>query len=193
MRLRPRLPMGMLVLVLAMGMQVATGESTKVAKETEMSEFTISSAAFRHNEPIPAKFTCKGADVSPTLSWSGAPPGTKSFALICDDPDAPNGTWVHWVIYNLPPDTKQLPEGVSKSDIVSSLGGAKQGVNDFRKVGYGGPCPPPGHGVHHYHFKLYALDQDLNLKPGATKRQLEEAMRDHVLGQAALIGTFERR
>jgi hypothetical protein len=184
---------GLLALILVLGVRTAEGQSNEVAKESTMNAFKISSTAFKHQAPIPAKYTCTGADVSPVLSWEGAPSGTKSFVLICDDPDAPAGTWVHWVIYNIPTDIHQLPEGVVKSDIVSTVGGAKQGVNDFRKVGYGGPCPPPGHGVHHYHFKLYALDQELNLKPGATKRQVEAAMHDHILGQAELIGTFERR
>lgn len=158
-----------------------------------MNAFTVSSPSIRHNEPIPARFTCSGEDVSPMLTWAGAPKEAKSFALICDDPDAPSGTWVHWVIFNIPADVTQLPEGLAKSDIVSAVKGAKQGVNDFHKVGYGGPCPPQGHGVHHYHFKLYALDKELNLRPGVTKRQLEDAMRGHILAQTELIGTFERR
>jgi Raf kinase inhibitor-like YbhB/YbcL family protein len=183
----------MLVLMLDGNVWVAVGQSTEVAKESSMSVFTIGSPAFHHNEPIPARFTCSGEDVSPMIGWSGAPKEAKTFALICDDPDAPSGTWVHWVIYNIPASATQLPEGLSKTDVVSAAGNAKQGVNDFRKVGYGGPCPPQGHGVHHYHFKLYALDKELNLRPGATKRQLEDAMRGHVVAQAELIGTFERR
>jgi len=151
--------------------------------------FQLSSAAFSANEMIPKKFTCEGPNVSPQLSWSGAPAGTKTFALIMDDPDAPVGTWVHWVIYNLPANMKELPEEVEKQDRLSS--GASQGRNDFRKTGYGGPCPPSGK-PHHYFFKLYALDTSLDLKAGASKADVERAIKDHTLGQAELIGLFGR-
>ncbi len=151
--------------------------------------FQLSSAAFSANEMIPKKFTCEGQNVSPQLSWSGAPAGTKTFALIMDDPDAPVGTWVHWVIYNLPANMKELPEGVEKQDRLSS--GASQGRNDFRKTGYGGPCPPSGK-PHRYFFKLYALDTSLDLKAGASKADVERAIKDHTLGQAELIGLFGR-
>jgi Raf kinase inhibitor-like YbhB/YbcL family protein len=149
------------------------------------------SPSFQHQQPIPAKHTCEGADASPALEWEGAPAGTKSFALICDDPDAPGRTWVHWVIYNIPAGTTGLPEGAAKSDTVA--GGARQGVNDFGKVGYGGPCPPRGHGKHRYFFKLYALKSELDLKPRATKAQLEAAMKGQILAQAELVGTYERK
>jgi Raf kinase inhibitor-like YbhB/YbcL family protein len=168
-------------------------QEKSVAKETNMSEFNISSTAFKHGEPIPAEYTCTGDDISPALTWTGAPKGTQSFALICDDPDAPAGPWVHWVLYCIPAKIHAVPENVPKTDIVGVLHGAKQGINDFRKVGYGGPCPPQGHGVHHYHFKLYALDIMPNLHADASKRKLEEAMQGHILAQTVLIGTFERR
>ena len=150
----------------------------------------LTSPSFRTQEPIPAKHTGEGADASPGLEWEGAPSSTKSFALICDDPDAPGGTWVHWVIYNIPAGTTGLSEGVSKSDTGA---GARQGVNDFGKVGYNGPMPPRGHGQHRYYFKLYALKTELDLKPRATKSQLEAAMKGQILAEARLVGTYERR
>jgi Raf kinase inhibitor-like YbhB/YbcL family protein len=149
----------------------------------------ISSSAFSESGMIPTKYTCSGADVSPPLSWHGAPAGTKSFALIMDDPDAPAGTWVHWVVYNLSANTKELPEGVEKQEPLAD--GALQGRNDFAKIGYGGPCPPPGK-AHRYFFKLYALNSKLNLKAGAGKADVERAMNGHIVGQAQLIGRYER-
>lgn len=149
----------------------------------------ITSTAFTVGETIPKKFTCDGPDVSPKLTWTEAPPKTQSFALIMDDPDAPVGTWVHWVLYDLPADTKELSEGVSKQEQLPS--GARQGRNDFGRTGYGGPCPPPGK-PHRYFFKLYALDSKLALKAGATKADLERAMKGHVLGQAELMGRYGR-
>jgi Raf kinase inhibitor-like YbhB/YbcL family protein len=149
----------------------------------------ITSAAFADGEPIPAKYTCDGNDVSPPLQWTNAPANTKSFALIADDPDAPAGTWVHWVLYDLPADSSALPENVAKTQNLT--GNAKQGVNDFRRVGYGGPCPPPGK-PHRYFFKIYALDTLLALKPGATKKDLLKAMEGHVLAEGVLIGIFSR-
>jgi Raf kinase inhibitor-like YbhB/YbcL family protein len=157
------------------------------AEETSMK---LTSPSFENQQPIPAKHTGEGADASSALEWEGAPSSTKSFALICDDPDAPGGTWVHWVIYNIPAGTIELPEGVAKSDTVA---GAKQGVNDFGKVGYNGPMPPRGAGKHRYFFKLYALKSELDLKPRATKAQLEAAMKGQILAQAELVGTYERR
>ena len=154
--------------------------------------FSLSSPAFKEGATIPGTYTCDGADVSPSLSWSGAPPGTVTFALIADDPDAPAGTWVHWVLYDLPAATTQLAENVEKSDVLASLGGARQGRTDFRRPGYGGPCPPPGP-AHRYFFKLYALDAPLKLPASATKRDVEAAMQGHVLGTAQLMGTYARQ
>ncbi len=145
---------------------------------------------FSEGQPIPTKYTCDGADVSPPLQWSGAPTGTRSFALICDDPDAPMGTWVHWVLYGLPAAASALPEHLPTSDTLPD--GTKQGLTDFKRVGYGGPCPPPGK-PHRYFFKLHALDTELELKPRATKQQLLKAMQGHVLAEASLMGVYQRR
>jgi len=153
--------------------------------------FILTSAAFKDGAPIPGKYTCDGGDVSPPLTWSGAPAGTRSVALIADDPDAPGGTWVHWVLYNLPAEVSELPENIAKVESLD-LGGARQGRNDFRRPGYGGPCPPPGP-AHRYFFKLYALDAPLTLKPGAQKKDVDAAMEGHVLGTAQLIGTYARQ
>ncbi len=149
----------------------------------------ISSPDFSAGEAIPKKFTCDGPDVSPQLKWNEPPAETQSFALIMDDPDAPVGTWVHWVLYDLPADTGELPEGVARQEQLAS--GARQGRNDFGKIGYGGPCPPPGK-PHRYFFKLYALDAKLGLKSGATKADVERAMKSHILAQAELIAKYGR-
>jgi len=152
-------------------------------------QFTLTTSAFANGSTIPKQFTCSGADVSPALTWSGAPDGTQSFALIVDDPDAPVGTWTHWVAWNLPASEHSLPENVAKAEQLHD--GTLQGRNDFRKIGYGGPCPPPGK-AHRYFFKLYALDAKLALKAGATKVALEQAMNGHILAQAELMGKFAR-
>jgi Raf kinase inhibitor-like YbhB/YbcL family protein len=152
-------------------------------------KFTLSSAAFESGGVIPRQFSCEGSDISPALKWNDPPVGTESFALIVDDPDAPAGTWVHWVLYNLPATARELPEAMAKD--AELPGGACHGRNDFRRLGYGGPCPPPGP-AHHYHFKLYALDRKLDLKPGATKAEVEEAMAGHILAKAELIGLYRR-
>lgn len=149
----------------------------------------ITSLDFSEGEVIPKKFTCDAQDVSPKLEWKEPPANTQSIALIMDDPDAPAGTWVHWVLYDVPADARELPEGVAKQEQLAS--GARQGRNDFGKVGYGGPCPPPGK-PHRYFFKLYALDARLGLKAGATKAELERAMKSHILAQAQLIGKYGR-
>lgn len=146
----------------------------------------IESSAFSANSPIPKKYTGEGQDVSPPLSWSGAPDGTAELVLICDDPDAPTPEpWVHWVAYKIPGNASGLPEG--------DAGSAVEGVNDFGKTEYGGPMPPPGHGTHHYHFKLYALGEPLALnQPGAKKSEALNAMQGNILEEAELIGTYER-
>ena len=150
----------------------------------------VTSSAFRAGGLIPSKYSCEGPNVSPPLQWDGVPAGAKSLALICDDPDAPAGTWVHWVLYGLPSTISSLPEDVPTSDTLSV--GAKQGTNDFRRVGYGGPCPPPGK-PHRYYFKLYALDVELTLKPRATKQELLRSMEGHILAEAELIGAYKRK
>jgi Raf kinase inhibitor-like YbhB/YbcL family protein len=149
----------------------------------------LTSTAFQEGDSIPKKYTKDGQDVSPSLKWDNAPDGTRSFALICDDPDAPRGTWVHWVLFNLPADTRSLEEGVATSETLPN--GARQGKNDFGDLGYGGPKPPPGK-PHRYFFKLYALDTALDLQPGATKQQLEAKMKGHVIGEGQLMGKYGR-
>jgi len=149
----------------------------------------LTSAAFKQGEAIPALYTCEGKDVSPSLAWTEPPPATKSFTLISDDPDAPMGTWVHWVLYNVPPSRRQLPESFPTDAQLAD--GTRQGITDFKRTGYGGPCPPSG--THRYFFKLYALDAVLSLKAGATAQQLKQAMQGHILAQAELMGTYRRR
>jgi Raf kinase inhibitor-like YbhB/YbcL family protein len=149
--------------------------------------FHLNTTAFP-DAAIPKKFTCDGPDLSPPLAWTDPPKGTESLALIVDDPDAPAGTWVHWVLYDIPADTRELSEGVPKTRSLPN--GARQGRNDFGKIGYNGPCPPRGR-VHHYSFKLYSLDSMLNLGPGATKAQLQRAIGAHVLAQTEIIGRFQ--
>jgi Raf kinase inhibitor-like YbhB/YbcL family protein len=158
-------------------------------QEAPIMSLQLTTSAFPSHGTIPKKFTCDGPDGSPPLAWGGAPPGTQSFALIVDDPDAPVGTWVHWVLYDLPANTKELAEGVPKQEQLSN--GARQGRNDFRKIGYGGPCPPPGN-PHRYFFKLYALDKKLDLQAGASKAEAESAMKGHILAQAELVGRYSR-
>ncbi|MBN2050913.1 MAG: YbhB/YbcL family Raf kinase inhibitor-like protein [Spirochaetales bacterium] len=149
---------------------------------------TITSTAFEDGGPIPAVYSCKGDDSSPPLTWSGAPEDTRTFVLICDDPDAPIGTWVHWVYFDIPAETTGLKEGVP-SGADPSTGGV-QGKNSWKRNDYGGPCPP--FGTHRYFFKLYALDAVLVLGSDATKAKVEKAMEGHILAQAQLMGTFKK-
>jgi Raf kinase inhibitor-like YbhB/YbcL family protein len=155
---------------------------------------TLTSPDFAANGPIPSRFTCEGDDVSPMLEWSDPPAGTASFALIVDDPDAPDPaapqrTWVHWVLYNLPVSARSIPAAAERQGILPE--GTLAGLNDWKRARYGGPCPPVGR--HRYFFKLYALDRSLPDLNGPTKAGLEEAMRDHVLGSAECVGTYEKR
>lgn len=149
----------------------------------------LKSAAFSQGQAIPARYTCDGKDVSPLLTWTEGPRGTRSFALIADDPDAPTGTWVHWVIYNLPPATRQIPEGVPADERLPD--GTIQGKTDFGRTGYGGPCPPSG--THRYFFRLFALDTALSLPPASTAKQLKKAMQGHILAEAEVMGTYRRK
>jgi len=158
-------------------------------EERDAMSFALKTTAFVAGGGIPKKYTCEGADNSPDLSWNDAPAGTHSFALIADDPDAPVGTWTHWIIWNIPVKTATLPEGMPK--VGESNDGARQGKNDFKRVGYGGPCPPPGK-PHRYFFRLYALDAKLGLKAGASRSELERAMKGHILSQTELMGTYGR-
>jgi len=151
--------------------------------------FDLTSSAFQEGDIIPKKYTCDGSDVSPPLCWGIPPTGTGGYVIIADDPDAPVGTWVHWVIYNLPLDLRGLPEGIPTKERLAD--GAFQGLNDFKRVGYGGPCPPPGK-PHRYYFKLYALDRALDVKPRATKARVLNACKGHILAEAQLMGRFGR-
>ena len=150
----------------------------------------LQSNAFNHTTDIPAQYTCEGQDVSPELSWQGEPAGTKTYALIADDPDAPVGTWTHWLIYNIPATTHELPHAFPHKEILED--GTMQGRNDFGKIGDGGPCPPSGDYAHRYYFRLFALNDTLTLEPGAKKSELEKAMHGKVLAQAELEGHYAR-
>jgi Raf kinase inhibitor-like YbhB/YbcL family protein len=156
---------------------------------TGAASMTLSSSAFGAGAAIPQQFTCKGADASPALEWSGSPAHTASFAMIMDDPDAPAGTWVHWVLWNFAATARSLPQGVPRREQLDD--GARQGKNSFEKVGYNGPCPPAGQ-THRYYFRLYALDTKLSLPAGASRDQLDAAMQGHVLAQAEYMGTFHK-
>jgi len=163
-------------------------DRTKIVGAPAMT-FALRSPDFPDGANIPRSFTCEGEDRSPALEWSGAPAGTKTFALIADDPDAPAGTWVHWVIYNIPGATHALKGGMEKKEQLAD--GSRQGRNDFRQAGYNGPCPPPGK-AHRYFFKLYALSTELTLAPGASKSAVEHAMEGHILARAEWMGRFQR-
>jgi Raf kinase inhibitor-like YbhB/YbcL family protein len=153
----------------------------------------LESTAFQHSQPIPKKYTGEGPDVSPPLRWRGVPSDAKALALICDDPDAPRAQpWVHWLLYGLPPTIEGLPEGVAKDGTLQDPP-ARQGRTDFGRVGWGGPMPPPGHGTHHYHFKLYALREPVDVPAGADKASLLRAIEPHVIDEGELVGTYERK
>ncbi len=152
--------------------------------------FQLTSAGFSEGQRIPKRYTCEGEDLSPPLAWSGAPPATRSFLLACDDPDAPAGTWHHWSLFNMPATVTALKEGLSRRAHVDAM---RQAVNDFGEIGYRGPCPPRGHGTHHYHFRLLALDiEQLSVKERAKCKEVEAAARSHVVATAELVGTYSR-
>ena len=148
----------------------------------------VMSSAFKEGEAIPRQYTCQGEDISPALSWETGPEGTKSIAVIVDDPDAPGGTFVHWVLYDLPGSTRELPEGLPRDKTLPN--GAKHGMNSLKKLGYSGPCPPSG--THRYFFKVYALDAQTNLPPGKSKADLLQAMKGHILAQGQIMGTYKK-
>ena len=150
----------------------------------------LSSVAFKDGQPIPSQFTCDDKNISPALAWKGAPEGTESFVLIVDDPDSPTGVWTHWVMFNLPADSLGLAEDAVKSKTTSPS--VRQCLNDFKNIGYGGPCPPAGK-AHRYFFKLFALDTPLNLQSGASRKDVEAAMTKHILAQGQLVGTYQRK
>jgi hypothetical protein len=181
--------LNVLIATAMLGCLITAGGADKINSKKIMN-LSITSAAFSEGQPIPAKYSCEGSDISPPLKWTSVPANTKSFALIMDDPDAPAGTWVHWVLYDLPANATGLPEDVAKTQFVA--GNAKQGLNTWPRLGYGGPCPPPGK-PHRYFFKLNALDVMLDLKPGATKKDVETAMKGHVLAEGQLMGTYQRK
>ncbi len=163
--------------------------STSCAIQKPMGKLTVTSSAFKNGEMIPSKYTADGANVSPPLTISDIPAAAKSVALVCEDPDAPRGTFVHWVLFNWPPSSKSIPENIPAKERLPN--GAVQGKNDFGKLGYDGPAPPSG--VHRYYFRVYALDKKLDLKPGITKQQLEGAMRSRILAKGELMGRYGRR
>jgi Raf kinase inhibitor-like YbhB/YbcL family protein len=161
-----------------------------ILKGTVMPDLYLKTSAFKPGSEMPPQLTCEGEDLSPSLQWGGAPKGTQSFALIAEDPDAPSGTFTHWVLYDLPASTTEIPQGIPRRDHLGF--GGLQGTNDFGKIGYGGPCPPAGN-PHRYFFKLYAMDTVLGLKPGAKKQEVERAMEGHVIAQAEIMGKYQRK
>ena len=154
----------------------------------QKSEIQVTSVAFQQGQPIPRQYTCAGVNISPPLEWSGLPKTARTIAIVVNDPDAPGGSWIHWVLYNVPADNIGFVENVPVSETLKA--GGFQGKNDFGKIGYGGPCPPSG--THRYFFKLYAVDAELPLKADATWPELEKALDDHVVGQGQLMGTYQR-
>jgi Raf kinase inhibitor-like YbhB/YbcL family protein len=188
MRLPARLLPLALLLAAGVSLTVAQQSNPPMAGGASMN-FALISSAFAAGAEIPKQYSCKGADTSPPLTWTGAPANAAGFALIVDDPDAPHGTWVHWVLWNLPASAHALPEGVPKRDQLED--GSRQGRNSDRKTGYNGPCPPGGQ-THRYFFRLYALDGKLDLAPGAARADLDAAMKGHVLAQAEYMGTFHK-
>lgn len=186
--LRPRSKNKMKQLLYLALLAIMASACASPAKPTEAvmaNSLTFTSDAFANGQSIPAKYTCVGKNISPALTWGGPPAGTQSFALIMDDPDAPLGTWVHWVLYNIPAGTRSLAE-----DFATQGQDIAAGKNSWGDLGYGGPCPPSG--THRYFFKLYALDATLNLSPGTSKRDLLKAMDGHILAQGELVGTFSK-
>jgi Raf kinase inhibitor-like YbhB/YbcL family protein len=165
----------------------------RVTNEAKSMGMTLRSDAFEDGRAIPRRYTEDGEDLSPPLSWSGLPEGTKELALIVDDPDAPRAEpWVHWVLYKVPADARTLPEGIPPTPVLDVPPGALQGKNSWGTIGYRGPAPPRGHGTHHYHFRLHALEAPLRAAQGLDKAGLQEAMQGHVLAEAELVGTYER-
>ncbi len=179
----------LLVVLLLFGLCGGSGQFCSETWGGQAMNIELKSTAFEEGAMIPKLYTCDGKDISPPLSWSGVPAGAKSIALIMDDPDAPRGTWVHWVLFNIPPDTKSLAENVPRT--ASLANGAKHGKNSWPKLGYGGPCPPGG--IHRYYFKVYALDTVLSLESGITKAQLLKAMEGHILAEGQLMGRYTRK
>jgi Raf kinase inhibitor-like YbhB/YbcL family protein len=178
------------VLALSVSSVFAKGKKTMNPAAPVHPRMTLESSAFKPGAPIPIQYTCQGKNMSPALSWKGEPTGTRGLALIVDDPDAPSKTWVHWVIFNIPPGMGELPENMSKEP--SLVNGTRQGSNDSGKTGWDGPCPPSG-GPHRYYFHLYALDKVLGLDAKWNKEQLVKAMQGHILAEGVLMGTYQKK
>lgn len=195
-KLFPVIPCLMCLVIIAAGCESGPSPTATLVppaaaqeQETAATPFELTSAAFAPGEAVPVRYTCDGDDISPPLEWQDPPENTKSFALIADDPDAPAGTWVHWVLFNLPAETRSLPEAVPADTELAD--GGQHGKNSWKRLGYGGPCPPGG--THRYFFKLYALDTVLDLDAGASKEQLLQAMEGHILVQTEVMGTYTRQ
>jgi Raf kinase inhibitor-like YbhB/YbcL family protein len=183
------LPLSMLLLMSCARVPPAPSQlPTPVAPQENKMEIKLTSTAFKEGQPIPRQYTCDGVNVSPPLEWTGVPKTAKTVAIIADDPDAPSGTFVHWVLYNLPAENIGMVENLPPTENLKA--GGFQGKNNFEKIGYGGPCPPSG--THRYFFKIYALDSELPLKAGATKAEVEKAMESHIVAQGQLMGTYRR-
>jgi Raf kinase inhibitor-like YbhB/YbcL family protein len=183
------LPLSMLLLVsCARVPQTPSQSPTSAPQKESKAEIKVTSAAFKEGQPIPRQYTCDGVNISPPLEWTGVPKTAKTIAIIADDPDAPSGTWVHWVVYDLPAENIGMVENLPADEQLKA--GGFHGTNDFGKIGYGGPCPPSG--THHYFFKVYALDNFLSLKVASTKALVEKAMEGHIVAQGQLMGTYQR-
>jgi Raf kinase inhibitor-like YbhB/YbcL family protein len=178
------------VMIFVLGVAMVGSGRKGMCASKEVRHILVTSKSFMFGQRLPDEYTCQGKNISPHLAWANVPQETKSFAIICDDPDAPAGTWVHWVIFNIPAMILDLAQGMPASETLSN--GARQGKNDFGRIGYGGACPPKGHGDHRYFFKVYALDTILDKEPGITKAELEKAMNGHVLADGQLMGTYSR-
>jgi len=168
--------------------QKASPEVAPTQTPSPANVFKLTSNTFKEGQPIPRQYTCDGVNVSPGLEWTGVPKTSKTIAIIADDPDAPSGTFTHWVLYNLSSETMGMVENLPTTGNLKA--GGQQGENDFQQIGYGGPCPPSG--THRYFFKIYALDDELPLKAGAKRAEVEKAMEGHIVGQAQLMGTYKR-
>jgi Raf kinase inhibitor-like YbhB/YbcL family protein len=185
--------LAIVLIALSTGCKMKAGQTqTNNSTDTiiSKSKMIITSTAFHNDSTIPQQYTCQGEDISPALAWTGAPADAQSFALLCEDPDAPGGTYIHWVIYNIPATERGLAENFPKRDKLPN--GTRQGVNDFKQMGYGGPCPPPGK-AHRYYFKLYALDAMINIPGEATRDQLLNAMHGHILAEGETMGTYAKK
>jgi len=188
--IRSRLLVPVLALATGAGLAATPAEPNAAAKEGRKMKIQLTSPAFKQGEPIPGKHSCSGADVSPPLAIASVPKEAKSLVLILDDPDAPSGSWIHWILYGIPPQTTAIPEGTSAKG--TSPVTAQLGKNSWGRTEWGGPCPPPG-GKHRYFFRLYALDTELSLPRGTPKPDVMRAIEGHILAQGELMGTFQRK